>query len=702
MNTSQPEQKGSFVPTSEQSVIQPTAFVPSDGKASTKKFGINPLTIMLATLLLVGLAVVWFLFTAKSVVITTMPQTNQLTISGGIKFEVEGHYVMREGNYQLNATLAGYYPLAETIEVDEQQNQRKALQFKKLPGRLTVNTNDNLEASIWIDNNMIGSSNTILDGIIAGDHQLSIKADRYFDYNENISIEGMDQHQTLSVALKPAWADIEVISEPAGSLLKSGELIVGQTPLNGTLLQGEHHLTLSLPGHKPWQHTLIVTAGDKIALPRVYLEKADGRLNLKSTPSRVSITMDGKYQGVTPIELTLTAYQDHQLSFFKDGFIVQQRLVSLQSEQTKAFNITLKPQLGQVTIHASQEDALLYVDGRLMGRANQAITLSAKQHQIVIKKDGYVDYQTTVLPRGDLQQIVDARLRTIEQARWDDIKPQIQTVVGAQLKLFKPDNTFTMGASRREQGRRANEISRRIALKRPFYLGMKEISNKQYRQFVKLHSSGHVKGNSLDNNNNPVVNISWKSAALYCNWLSQKEKLPIFYKIEGGEVTGVNHKSNGYRLPTEAEWAWITRYKDGQMLKYAWGSQLPPMPNSGNFADRSGASILGFIQATYNDKYAVTSPTGSFPPNDKGIFDLSGNAAEWMHDFYEVKTGLSTKIERDPLGSATGDYHVIRGSSWAHGTMTQLRLSYRDYGADARNDIGFRIARFVDPIGEQR
>jgi len=48
------------------------------------------------------------------------------------------------------------------------------------------------------------------------------------------------------------------------------------------------------------------------------------------------------------------------------------------------------------------------------------------------------------------------------------------------------------------------------------------------------------------------------------------------------------------------------------------------------------------------------------------------------------------------MGPEQGDFHVIRGSSWAHATMTDLRLSFRDYSNDARNDVGFRIARFIE------
>lgn len=685
-------------------IIQPTAFAPADGQQAKKSLNIKPASIIIGSLLLLGAIVVWFIFTAKSVVVQTNPQTAHITISGGVKFKIADHYLMREGSYQLTAQLPGYYPLKQTVNVNEEQNQTKQYDFEKLPGRLTVSINaevnpeltDKLTGKVWIDDKLVGNTGEELKLIKPGGHKIKIEAERYFAHIEVITIEGKDQHQDLAVTLKPAWAKVTLNSDPQGSQLNSNEQSVGVTPFNGTLLQGSHDLSLSMPGYKTWQKTITVAAGIPVEMPTVYLEKIDGRLLLSASPKGVSVTLDGNYQGKTPLELVLTANQPHQLTLFKDGYKQSQQSITLPSGESRKLNVKLQAKLGQVTIRSNFDDALLYIDDRLMGRANQSVTLTTKRHTVVVKKDGYVDYQTTVMPQGDLEQVVAVRLKTLEQAKWEKIKPQIVTKVGATLKLFKPEGVFRMGASRREQGRRANETARRVMLKRPFYLGIKEISNVEFRQYLKLHSSGHVKGNSLNNDNHPVVNISWKQAALFCNWLSEQERLPLFYQLEEDEIVGINEQSNGYRLPTEAEWAWSTRYKNGAMLKYSWGNQLPPSPGSGNFADRSGAAILGFIQATYNDKYAVTAPVGSFGANDRGLYDLSGNVAEWMTDFYEIKTGMSSKIEKDPLGAASGDYHVIRGASWAHGTMTQLRLSYRDYGNDPRNDVGFRIARFVE------
>ena len=78
---------------------------------------------------------------------------------------------------------------------------------------------------------------------------------------------------------------------------------------------------------------------------------------------------------------------------------------------------------------------------------------------------------------------------------------------------------------------------------------------------------------------------------------------------------------------------------------------------------------------------------GSFTPNQKGLFDLAGNVAEWTHDFYG-SVGLGGNVPVDPMGPETGESHTIRGSSWAQAAITEMRLSYRDFGAEPRYDVG--------------
>lgn len=123
---------------------------------------------------------------------------------------------------------------------------------------------------------------------------------------------------------------------------------------------------------------------------------------------------------------------------------------------------------------------------------------------------------------------------------------------------------------------------------------------------------------------------------------------------------------------------------------------MPPVENSGNFADSSASGFLGKIVVGYNDRHASSAEVGKFTPNSKGLFDMGGNVAEWVHDFYDIQLDAANKAPVDPLGPETGKFHVVKGSSWAHGTVTELRLSYRDYYAKKRNDIGFRVARYLE------
>ena len=675
--------------------IIPIDFTPNNEKGVRVTYKFKWIHLLVAVFAITSGTAGWFVLTARSVFVEIDPITAQIEIEGGFKVRLGQRYLIRSGSYELTLRNDGYHDSVTQLLVSAEQSQTHPFVMRKLPGIVSIESGIVDGARVQIDGVDIGL--TRLSGVLVepGDHQMTISKERYLDYSETISIEGRSVEQRYQASLEPAWATVSLSTAPAGAEVLVDGVIVGATPINAEILQGRRDVTLKLSGHKAWQDDFDVIAGEDFSIPTVQLEPADGLVFIRSNPSAASLTIGGDYKGLTPLEVALAPGQNHELTFFKNGYHSKKTIVRTRPNQERELNLELDPVLASVSVIAEPVDAELYVNGEFRGLANQSIELMAARQQIEIRKAGYVPYTTEFTSRPGLDQMIRVTLKSLEQARQEQINPVIATAAGQTLKLFYP-GAFTMGASRREAGRRPNENLRDIQLERPFYISYREVSNSEYRLFDSEHSSGTVSGVTLDNEAQPVVRVSWHQGALYCNWLSEQEALPPFYQVnEQDEVVGFNPQSSGYRLPSEAEWSWVARTEgSGNTLRYPWGDQLPPPENAGNFADVTARQYLGEIMFDYDDGYFATAPIGSFTPNQREILDMAGNVAEWVHDFYGAVGSLG--VEVDPLGPEDGQFHTIRGSSWAHGSITEIRLSFRDWAIEPRDDIGFRIARYLE------
>lgn len=675
--------------------IVPIDFTPNQEKGPTSGYKFRPIHIFIAIFLTITGSAAWFVLTARSVSVEVEPITAEVVIEGGFKVRLGRRYLMRTGSYQLRLSNEGYHSISTQLVVNEEQAQTHLFPMRKLPGVVTIFSANLQGARVKIDGVDLGLTPLVNIAVEPGEHQLSLSKERYLEHNESITIEGRSTAQSYDTQLQPAWATVSLTTSPAGAdVLVDGE-VVGMTPLNAEILQGRRDVVLKLAGHKAWQEDFDVIAGQGFSVPLVELEPADGLVFIRSSPSAASVTIDGEFKGFTPIEVALSPNRNHELIFFKNGYLSNKTSIQTQADQERELNVELEPVLTLVRVISQPEDAELYVNGEFRGLANQTFELMAVSQQIEIRKAGYVPYVAEFTARPGLEQVIPVTLKSLEQARQERIKPLITSAAGQVLKLFYP-GSFTMGASRREAGRRPNEALREIKLERPFYLGLQEVSNEEFRLFDGMHSSGTLQGLTLDNGKQPVVNINWDQAALYCNWLSDQEGWPQFYQVTDGKVVGFNSDATGYRLPSEAEWAWVARVDEsGTPLKYSWGDQLSPPENAGNFADISSQSYLGDVLFDYNDGHLGTASVAFFNPNHNEVYDMAGNVAEWVHDYYGA-VGLSGRVEVDPFGPEQGQFHTIRGSSWAHGSITELRLSFRDFGDEPRNDLGFRIARYLE------
>ena len=652
------------------------------------------------------------LFTSVPVQVVIEPSPQRIAFEGGwpgLRFG--SSHLLRPGAYELVAEREGYATLRVPVEVTAGRNQQLSYALAPLPGRLEIVVP--AEGIVRIDGREAGKVPGVFE-LAAGRHSVAIDTERYLDFEASVQVEGLGKLQRLEPQLTPAWAVVSIASDPAGAELRVDGEARGPTPARLELMAGSHRVEITHPGYKPWVSDVQVQANTPLELGPVRLGLPDGRLAVTSSPPGAAVSVGGAYRGRTPLEIDVRPDLAQVVTVLRDGYEPALREVKVAPGARESVTLALQPILGQVIVKSTPADAQLYVDGTSRGSARQTIELPSTAHVIEIRKPGYATHRVTVTPRPGLPQSVEVTLlegvarastpaeqagaaaqaagaSAAEPGALVALAPTLRSPAGQELRLV-PAGEFTMGSPRREAGRRANEAQRAVKLERRFYLALREVTNYEFRQFRQAHRSGFVLQQTLDLDRQPVVNVTWQDAAEYCNWLSAKEGLAPAYKSEGGRLVPVVPATNGYRLPTEAEWEWAAR--GSALRKYPWGDALPVPPGAGNFADVTAQPLVSQFLADFDDGHAATAPVGSFTPNALGFLDLGGNVAEWTHDLYTVQPATSAAAV-DPAAGGAGALRVIRGSSWRHSAVTELRLAYRDYGDGKRNDLGFRIARYA-------
>jgi len=217
-----------------------------------------------------------------------------------------------------------------------------------------------------------------------------------------------------------------------------------------------------------------------------------------------------------------------------------------------------------------------------------------------------------------------------------------------------PAGEFTMGSTMADDEKPVHRVYLDA-----FYMDKYHVTVGQYAKYLEATDKEAPPEwdimNQPHHQKRPVVNVSWYDAVTYCKWA-------------------------GKRLPTEAEWEKAARGTDGRL--YPWGNEAPTRLHA-NFGKKKWANHMALV------------PVGMFElgKSPYGIYDMAGNAWEWVNDWYDHDYYKKSPA-KNPQGPKTGKSKVVRGGNWLY-VQEFLRSSFR-YNAEPSGrqfGYGFRCAK---------
>ena len=293
-----------------------------------------------------------------------------------------------------------------------------------------------------------------------------------------------------------------------------------------------------------------------------------------------------------------------------------------------------------------------------------------------------------------------------DRPQWFQVLPYGMSVV--------PSGTFHMGQSDEDVPATNINFNKQITIG-GFYMDDSEITNDEYRQFIRSMMDGEVETGETDLTLErddllpdtgvwkkdfahhlgdplmeyywshpafdlyPVVGVSWKQAKLFCVWRTRAYN-------QAREAIG-QQGMPGFRLPSEAEWEFAAR----------GGRDLSPYPWGGPYVrNTKGCMLANFKPGRgnyYDDGFSYTSPAYSYFANDYGLFDMSGNVAEWCEDAYAPNAFPIVWDMNPTYFDEDEPRKIIRGGSWKDiGYYLRTGTRSFDFEDSASSYVGFRCA----------
>nr|VFJ59088.1 MAG: Formylglycine-generating enzyme, required for sulfatase activity, contains SUMF1/FGE domain [Candidatus Kentron sp. FW] len=563
----------------------------------------------------------------------------------------------------------------------------------------------------------------------------------------------------ISMAILAVWWCMSICRDspplPEPRLVVETEIAEASIYIDGKKVQspgivhtlGEHTIRVENQGYKPFEARIVLAVGEQRTVHVFYPDETrpPAKLVVHANIPKSTVRIDGKEAGVAGPDghPYIRLAGKHIVRVEKQGYEPFEADITLIANEQKTIHVDLIPKPAQLAVQANVTDAMVSIDEKEVGPPNSARlhTLSAGEHIVRMESPDQKTLETPItlvagerhtlhamlssasdcpapsdcpvqMPHPPLhtartkkQEAAPRKNRTTlvpdkKPTGRTNLPPPLSVVFEIPDQTFRdllkdgskgplmriiPKGEFRMGSPENDPGRASSETPRhRVHISKKFALSVTEVTFEDYDRFARVTNRRLPADLGWGRGKQPVINITWQDANGYADWLS-------------------DHTGRQYRLPTEAEWEYAARA--GNSSRYFWGDEENPCAYANGY-DKSGHGSHNYPwpHLSCDDEWENTAPVmGRRLANKFGLFDMSGNVWEWTKDCWHANyRGAPTDgsaWEKDNHGNCFR--RVIRGGSW-HDGARHLRSANRLWSLEDKstNDIGFRVARNIDPRGQ--